>query len=623
MSDFPLPLPPDRVPEGARDWRTHDTVQWAAAGPPRWTHPLWSIGALLLATVWNIAATPDEACTPDRPCGTAWTYVALSVLALVTLYWIARQPRLALVGLVVTGSAAAWDAGVGELVTAPWDLALLAAWAFALVGLVHRLAAAGRQRALAETAAGPDRHALPPEARAFSRGRFSFVLASVLLAVAVLAFWRAEQVAGAYETRAATAARVSAEVTRAEVDDEDVSLLHVALPDGGTRTVEALFPEDHPVGSTVELAVDGEWVRLVAEPYDVFGWEVLLLVTAVPGVGFLANGTVGQRRHRRLDTDRLPVLRVLVREGREDGRTWVYAADDLAAARPVLSFNSLYVPGPQDVVPEAEHRGPEEEAAAWERQREEIVAAFRGTGPAPELREAVLFGAPRTGDEAVFLAPAQGGTDVAFERSVTPVKPVAPGLLRGRRGPRRSTRSAHRSADIARTMTPGARPLSWSADRDSRLVGGFLLLVQGGGMWALLDDGFSWQWLLLLLGVPWLVHSVSTALNWRVTADRDGVWVCGPWRARHLPWDGIATVRHRGDALTLGRHGQDDVELSPVGFRHRESSSAARAADTLRALVDHPHLRPTEAAGPGEQGMPLGPVVVATATAWALIVLLL
>ncbi|MET9979867.1 AfsR/SARP family transcriptional regulator, partial [Streptomyces microflavus] len=37
------------------------------------------------------------------------------------------------------------------------------------------------------------------------------------------------------------------------------------------------------------------------------------------------------------------------------------------------------------------------------------------------------------------------------------------------------------------------------------------------------------------LDPPRVVSAVSTALTWRITADRDGLWVTGAWRVRQLP----------------------------------------------------------------------------------------
>ena len=62
----------------------------------------------------------------------------------------------------------------------------------------------------------------------------------------------------------------------------------------------------------------------------------------VAGLAFLANGVTGHLAARRLRREPLPVLHVLVREGEEDGRTYVFAADDTEGRRSVLCFHSLY-----------------------------------------------------------------------------------------------------------------------------------------------------------------------------------------------------------------------------------------------------------------------------------------
>ncbi|SCK35587.1 hypothetical protein YW7DRAFT_02946 [Streptomyces sp. AmelKG-E11A] len=655
VSELPLPLPAEHIPPGTRDWRGTDTARWAAAAPARWTHPLWAVAALSAAAVWSIAAAPDDICTVARPCDADWEYVALSLVAVLTLYWTWRQPRLALAGLAVTAGGALLDAGPTALVTGPQDVAMLGALAFALLTLAHRVAARRRQRSLAEAAAGPERHRLPAEVRGFRRGRVSFVMASLLLAVSLFALWRGQSLVTGYEDRAERGTRTTAQVTEVDGDD-DGATMKVTLPDGSTRRLTVLFPEDHPVGSTVVLVVDGGWTRLVAEPYDIVGWQLLLLGTAVPGLAFLANGLTGQRRQRRLDTIPLPVLKVLVREGEDNGRTWVYAADDLTARRPVLSFHSLYAvddpDDPTDAYPEdmanGERPGPaadDMEAVRWEREIAEAVAACQDTEP--PLREAVLYGAPRAGGEIAFLAMADDGDELEAERSVTPVKPVGvglfprttwgartrpgdPGDLGGAGGPEptRGPRRTRSIAETARGMTRTSDPLVWSADRGSRIVGLLLLLVQGGGTWAILEDGFSWQSLLLVIGLPWLVHSVSTALNWRVTADRDGVWIAGAWRVRRLRWDEIAGVHQGSDSIRFSLTGGRDVELSPTGAAAIQqmrggTAAATRAVDTLRVLRHHPELRPARDADPAEQGMPLGPLVVTAAVLWGVAVLML
>ncbi len=219
------------------------------------------------------------------------------------------------------------------------------------------------------------------------------------------------------------------------------------------------------------------------------------------------------------------------------------------------------------------------------------------------------------------------------ECSVTAVKPAVAKLLpsrpkslaegTGRKGPRRSV------VEIAASMTPTDGLRVWKAHGLSRAVGVGLLLVQGGGMWAMLDDGFSWTWLWLVLGLPWLMTAVATALTWRITADRDGLWVTGAWRVRRIEWDAITAVRHSEDGIRIGTgKGADNVELSPTGWAWLErrlgrEPYAERAAEELRALQLGPELRPAEEAPAARQGMPVGPPLVALSVLWGAAVLLL
>ncbi|MFF0449061.1 hypothetical protein ACFYT4_22090 [Streptomyces sp. NPDC004609] len=651
MSDLPLPLPHDRIPPGTRDWRSADASRWLAAAPARWAHPLWPTAALVATAVWAIATADGAACTSADPCAADWWGLALAGAALLSLYWVWRLPLLALLGLAVTTAGGVADGGLSGDWWAPSVLAPLFAVAYAVITLVHRLAAARSQRALAEEAAGPDRHRLPPAARNFRRGRVSLAVAALLLPVAAFALWQARQVIGAYEEHAARATPVAAEVLSVEEDDEGATVLEAAVAEGDTTyTVENVLPEDYPVGSIVILLVDGGWVRLAAEPYDIFGWELLLLAAATAGSAFLVNGVTGRLRGDRLGREPLPVLRVLVREGHGDGRTWVYAADDLTAGHPLLSFHSLPTPDDEetenaddtqnadDSDDDAEDEGAgqgghgeptEEETAALEREMAEVAAILGGTDPLPPLCEAVLFGAPRAGAELAFVAGEDDGAMV--ERSVTPARPAVPGPLESLRGGSNQRRERRRRIpvdEIAAGMRPTAAPVSWSADRGSRAVGLLLLLAQGGATWVMLVDGPSWHRAALVIGLPWLIGSVSTALNWRVTADRRGLWVTGAWRVRHVPWERISVLRHDHDSIVVGATGQDDVKLSPTGwswFQHRlgGSPAAIRAADEARALWHRPELRPERDSAPGEQGMPLGPLIVALGVLWGAAVLLL
>ncbi len=630
-----MPLPAEHIPPGTAAWRTPDAQRWLGSVPGRWAHPLWALLALAAAVAWDVVAAPVDPCTSDDPCGTDWFGLGVTVVLVLTLYWVWRQPRLALAGLGAVLAGFAVEGGFTAALEEPAALLFVVAAAFTTVGLMHRLALAGRQRALALEAAGPVVQPLPAAARTFRRGRLSFVLAALLLAVAAFGYWQAQQIADAYEERAARAAHVSGRVVAVEYEDEDeVDVLKVEA-EGRTHHFETAFPEDFPVDSRVDVVVDGDWSALVAEPYDTFGWELLVLAGSVTGLAFLANGVDGRTRSERLRRGPLPVLRVLVREGHDDGRTWVFAADDPQGRQPILHFHSLYSfedDEDEDEDDEGGHDEGDAEEAAVELGK--LVDILKGQDPPPPLREAVLYGVPCAGAELAFVARDAEGDEVAVECSVTAVKPAAPGLVT-RPGPvARPAQGRERAErprpvdEVAAELAPTAGPRVWSAHGFSRGLGLGLLVVQGGGIWAALDDGLSWTWLWLAAGLPWLVTAVSTALTWRIAADRDGLWVTGAWRVRRIAWDEITSVRHADDSIRIRRDEDSTVALSPTGWAWLERRlgrvpHAVRAADELRALLHRPELRPLEEAAAGQQGMPVGPPLAAVSVLWGAAVLLL
>ncbi|MDT0492429.1 hypothetical protein RM717_18120 [Streptomyces griseus] len=633
MKRPPVPLPADHIPPGTAAWRTPDARRWLDAAPARWARPVVAVPVLAASLVWDIAASPVDACTTAAPCGTDWPGIGLMALLLLTLYWVVRQPRLALVALgavLAVFFTEGRSTAVFEEVSA---LVFLLAAAFTAVGLVHRLALAGRQRELALEAAGAVTHPLPAAARTFRRGQFSFLLAALMLAATVFGVWQTQRVADAYEERAARATQVSGVVTAVQQDGDDIAVLTVEA-DGRTHRFETDFPEDFPEDSRVDVVVDGDWAALVAEPFDAFGWEMLVMLASVAGLAFFANAVDGRTRARRLRREPLPVLRVLVREDHDDSRTWVFAADDREGLRPILHFHSMYAFEEEDEEEDIDD--------ASEVDLSRVADIFRGEDPPPPLREAVLYGAPCTGAELAFVArddpdDPDAPDEVSVQCSTTAVKSAVEGgpklgawsrRLESARGTK-SAKNARRSVDeIAAGLTPTAAPRVWKAHGFSRAIGLGLLVVQGGGIWAALDDGLSWTWLWLIVGVPWLVTAVSTALTWRITADRDGLWVTGAWRVRQVRWDEITAVRHSDNGIHL-RLGKDStVEVSPTGWvwlerRLGREPYAVRAAEELGALLLRPELRPLEEAPTARQGMPVGPPLVALSVLWGAAVLLL
>ncbi|MFJ8841854.1 hypothetical protein ACIRFF_02995 [Streptomyces cyaneofuscatus] len=632
MNEPPVPLPADHIPPGTADWRTPEAERWLAAVPARWAHPLWAVLALLVSMVWYIAESPLAPCTSAEPCGTDWSGLGMAVVLVLTPYWVGRQPRLALAGLAAGLVGFAEDGGFTESFGEPYALAYPVAAAFTTAGIVHRLALAGRQRALALEAAGPVAHPLPAAARTFRRGRFSFALAALMLAVAGFGSWQAQQVADAYEERAAGGTHLSGRVVAQEQDDDGIDILKVEA-DERTHRFETAFPESFPLDSQVDIVVDGDWAALAAEPYDAFGWELLVLGGAAAALAFFANGVDGRTRSARLRRRPLPVLRVLVREGHEDGRTWVFAADDPGTLRPILHFHSLLAIDEEDDEEDGEEdekRNESDDGEADAAHLTKVRQILTGDDPPPPLREAVLYGAPYAGAEVALAARADADEpEVVVECSVTAVKPAVPGLVA--RGPKRRERKTERRPveEIAAAMTPGPGLRVWKAHGFSRAVGLVLLVVQGGGIWAMLDDGPSWSWLWLPVALSWLISTVATTLTWRITADRDGLWVTGAWRVRRVEWDAITAVRHHEDGIRIGTgKGHDNVDLAPTGWAWLErrlghEPYAVRAADEVWALHLDPELRPAEEAPTARQGMPAGPPLVALSVLWGAAVLLL
>ncbi|MBC9716112.1 hypothetical protein H9Y04_26585 [Streptomyces sp. TRM66268-LWL] len=607
-------MPAEHIPSGTTPWRTSDAQRWLATAPALWSHPLWALLALAGSAAWAVASAPLDACTTAAPCGTDWPGNAAFGLLALTLYWVWRQPRLALAGLAAVSALSLMDtaftAELGETST----LVFLGATAFTAAGLVHRLSVAGRQRARALETAGPVARPLPAAARNFRRGGFSFFLAAVFLAVAGFGGWQVQQVVDTYEERAAAATPVSGQVTDQSRNDEDIDVLTVEA-DGRTHRFETAFPEDFPVGSQVDIVVDGDWTALVAEPYDAFGWEFLTLAGAVVGLAFFANGVDGLTRSKRLRRGPVPVLRVLVREDHEDARTWVFAADDLEGRQPVLHFHSLWAYEKEDDEAHEDHVDDEDDPVVGFRKAADIL---RGEDPPPPLREAVLYGALYAGAEVAFVARDDADDpEVGVQCSVTALKPAAPALPARWTRHHRARKSPQRPVDeITAGLTPTTSARTWKAHSFSRAVGLGLLVVQGGATWAALDDEPTWYWLVLAASLAWLVTTAATALTWRITADRDGLWVTGAWRVQRVPWDMITSVRHSEDRIRIGRTEDSAVELAPTGWAWMErrlgrAPHAVRAAEEVQALLLRPELRPLEEAPPGRQGMPVGPPLVA------------
>ncbi|WP_445529626.1 PH domain-containing protein [Streptomyces cyslabdanicus] len=204
----------------------------------------------------------------------------------------------------------------------------------------------------------------------------------------------------------------------------------------------------------------------------------------------------------------------------------------------------------------------------------------------------------------------------------------------GRAERRRQARKERRDRveELAGSMTAPEAPLVWGAGWGGKMVSAvvcavFVLLTEhpeGGSLthprpvglvvsvWSSLFVGWACCWPAL----------------WRVTADRDGVYIRRLWSTRLLPWSTITRVemRHDGQLEFFGRHTPEPMAglfAPPWMSRVVRSDRGSRAADTLSAMALHGDLRPTARVERRPTGTGIAPWVVLLAVVLYLAVELL
>ncbi|MFI9603015.1 PH domain-containing protein [Streptomyces sp. NPDC052043] len=174
----------------------------------------------------------------------------------------------------------------------------------------------------------------------------------------------------------------------------------------------------------------------------------------------------------------------------------------------------------------------------------------------------------------------------------------------GRAERRRQARKERRDRveELAGVMTAPEAPLVWGAGWGGKVASAvvcavFVLLAEhpDGGSLAHPRPGglFFAVWSSLCMG--WACCMLAL---WRVTADRDGVYIRRLWSTRLLPWSTITRVemRHDGQLEFFGRHTPEPMAglfAPPWLSRAVRSDRGSRAADTLSAMALHSDLRPT------------------------------
>ncbi|MFI1411523.1 hypothetical protein ACH4Y0_16690 [Streptomyces sp. NPDC020707] len=362
-------------------------------------------------------------------------------------------------------------------------------------------------------------------------------------------------------------------------------------------------------------------------------WVLAFYLTGL-GLTALVSAWLGRHRAVALRRAPAPVLRVLVRDDAQ-GTTEVYAADDLAATRPLFTVELTSYDG-EDDEPDTIGDGDGDDAGLdvgadadghEVEELERLLDAVEDDVPGP-VREAVLFGAPFDGAEVVVVSADEDRDQPPLtEWSAGPVRPLSPSA-----GARRIAREKAREEQDrqlerrARESVVDRAPLPvrrWRAGWLDWVAAA--LLVQWGLWltWAGFTEAEPPSWKLGLAAALGLYGAarVPVKLAWRVTADRSGLWVTGLRGPRHVPWDDIRSVRRRSFELKLRWRGDDWSVAAPrwAWFERRRGlvhPYDAMAAE-LSAMREDPALRPTGESTTPERGRPLWPLAVLLALAWA------
>lgn len=556
----------------ARPWVSADARRWAVARVPAWARPVGPAVVLLVAVVMAVMYSPDPMCTVAAPCGAEWLDAAGTMLFLPHLVWLFVLPELAFVSapllLIWMSNPNTWLGGPAEKIA---DAVVVAALCWGWAAVVARLRARGRQRSLVLDAAGGIMVPAPAtdDVRPWRRGLVRGIAGAILCAVAgalttiVVADDRTD------DRLARTATSENARVVAYNTDDYTVT---VRLSDSTRHRFDA--QGSYRVGSSVPVLMHGDWMRLATEPHgDRTGRQALALALAGLGITVLGSGLLSRRRAVALHRAPVPVLRVLTRH--HQGRTEIFAADDTATLRPVLSYEPH-------------------------------------TRTRTALRQALLYGAPREGGELILASATESGQWLV-EGTASPIRHGSPDGT-GKPGVYRPdtarTAAHHRAAearvqDALAAMTAATGPVRWQAGPVARFVGAALIVLTIM-LLALLFTGSPTWWKLpfwSLGGLYWASVSLRMMI-WRITADSNGLHVRAPWRTAHIPWADVigAVYTPEGELIIRCRTDIDDAPVGSVGFpplerRLRRPGRAERAAAEITAMVREPGLRPKDDAG--------------------------
>ncbi|MFD9431670.1 hypothetical protein [Streptomyces sp. NPDC060002] len=347
------------------------------------------------------------------------------------------------------------------------------------------------------------------------------------------------------------------------------------------------------------------------------------------GLTVLLSAALARRRAVGLRRASVPVLRVLVREN-GDVETEVFAADDVAALRPLFTVSTAELDGREKE--DADDADNDADADADAEDVRELISRIDDERAGP-LREAVLYGVPYDGAEVVFLAAAdKAGEPPVVEASVGPVRPVTGIALRwraraekgkavreARQDELRGTAAALVAERTGREVAVGVR--KWRAGWADRVAVGLVLLF----LPLYWEDSGWWRYGYGLGATLLAALLLPRRIAWRVTADREGLWFNGLGGTRHLSWDHVRAVECEGVRLRIHSRQASFEEWrvasprwpwleSRLGLVHPYQRTAAE----ITAMWQDPAARPAGLSDERRRGRalwPLGIVVAAVGTA--------
>ncbi|WP_328873456.1 hypothetical protein OHT76_27115 [Streptomyces sp. NBC_00287] len=377
----------------------------------------------------------------------------------------------------------------------------------------------------------------------------------------------------------------------------------VALAAAGGVTA-AVSGGDVPLRRGVWLGVVGLFAvmlgGLLVQVPGSAGWLSIGL-----GLTALVSAGLGRYRAARLRSAPVPVLRVLVRDD-EAARTQVFAADDVAALRPLFTVSALSSAAEEEG---EETDDDDDDDDDDDVDDDDLLELIEDDQPGP-LREAVLYGVPWDGAEVVIVSADEEESEPPLvERSVGPVRPAwdAPVVEK-------------RPTDVAMVPQPVLR---WRAGWLDWVAA--LLLAQWGVWlsWAVFTDAGAALWKQILVAVLGLFGAarVPVKVGWRITADRAGLWINGLFKVVHIPWDDFRSARHRSTELKLRWRGGESWAVAAPGWKWLERRRALthpydRLTAELNTLRTEPALRPTGDSAEGERGRVLWPWALVLAVGW-------